>query len=192
MLYKSALLVLLGLGASVALADDDLDALIKLEDQVKARFDHQLNLRKIKYILDGVSSACLEHRCFEEGSLKIKVDASCESCSVWVNLGDVEALVKADGKSKILTDCIRIGKPGNCDCDSSLTRLRVKRQFNEKSSITINSVALLWVSTSGEHTIFTASPQRTLDEAGEIVIYSLKDIKNSDAFMKAKVGSCQN
>ena len=191
MMSKSALLVLVAVSASVALADD-LDDLIALEDQAKTQFDHLLNLRKIENILDGVSSACLEHRCFAEGSLKIKVTSNCEDCHVWVNLGDVKSLVKADGNSKIITDCIRIGEPGNCNCNSSLTRLRVKRQLPASKSIRIESVELLWVSTSGEHPIFTASPQRTLDEAGEIVIYSLEEIKNSDAFMLAEAGSCQN
>ncbi|RKU17933.1 hypothetical protein C6501_03410 [Candidatus Poribacteria bacterium] len=179
-------MVLLGLGASVALADeDDLDALIELEDQVKARFDHLLNLRKIKYILDGVSSACLEHRCFEEGKLKIRVETNCQDCRVDVDLGGVESIVPANGEWKLLEGCIKIGKPGNCYCQS-LTRLHIDKQLNAQNII-IKVVELSLVTADGSKPIFKGERRRL-----NRVAYELADIKNSDTFMRAKVGSCQN
>ncbi len=184
MMSKTALLVLVAVSASVALADD-LDDLIELENQVKAQFDHKLNLRKIKYILDGVSSACLESRCFSDGKLKIKVETNCQDCSVDVDLGGVEYIVPANGEWKLLEGCIKIGKPGNCPCQS-ITRLHIDKQLYAESII-INSVELSLVTADGSKPIFTGKRRRL-----NSVAYGLEDIKNSDTFMRAKVGSCQN
>ncbi len=193
MLYKSALLVLLAMVASVAVADD-LDELLELEDKTKQQFDQQLNLRKIQNILDGVGNACLAHKCFSAGELKIKikVNASCSDCKLLVDLGGLERVVTADEKNQLLNNkCMHIGTPRGCDClhlSSEITRLHVKRQINDKRAIAIKSVELLWVTNDG-------SLLPIFREEGSwinAVNFSLPAIKNNEAFRIAKVGSCQN
>lgn len=193
-MYKSALLVLLTMGASVAVADD-LDELLELEDKTKNLFDHQLRLRKIQNILNGVSSACLEHKCFSAGELKIKIETTCRDCKMLVDLGGLERIVSADNTSQLLNNkCMHIGQPRGCDCldlGREITRLHVKRQRNDNRAIAIKSVELLWVTDDGSVLpIFKESKERR----GWInaVNFSLPAIKNNGAFRQAKVGSCQN
>ncbi len=201
---KSALLVLLGLSASVALADD-LDDLIALEDQVKTQFDHLLNLRKIENILDGVSSACLERRCFQAGDLYAEIDATFTGDTEENNCGQLVKVelgggndfnVKADAKEQLLGGCMFIGAPSGCPCQRELTRLAILKVANcsKETSVEIKSLKLLWKTNDGSfHTIFADAPSSaTLIEQKDWLYYNLDEIKNSDAFMSAKAGSCQN
>jgi len=201
MMGKTALLVLVAVSASVALADD-LDDLIALEDQAKTQFDHLLNLRKIENILDGVSSACLEHRCFQAGDLYAEIDATFtgeKDCgqSVKVELGGVNDFnVVADAKEQRLGGCMFIGAPSGCPCQRELTRLAIRKVANcpTETSVTIKSLKLLWKTNDGSfHTIFADEPSSAiLIESKDWLHYDLDEIKNSDAFMSAKAGSCQN
>ncbi len=201
MMSKTALLVLVAVSASVALADD-LDDLIELEDQVKAQFDHLLNLRKIENILDGVSSACLEHRCFQSGDLYAEIDAEFignNNCKQLVKVelgGGNDFNVVADAKEQRLGGCMFIGAPSGCPCQRELTRLAISKVDNcpKTTSVEIKSLKLLWKTNNGSfHTIFADAPSSaTLTEIKDWLYRSLDDIKNSDEFMRAKAGSCQN
>ncbi len=191
MLYKSALLVLLAMVASVAVADA-LDALLELEDKSKQQFDQQLNLRKIQNILNEVSNACLAHKCFAAGELKIKIEANCNACRLTVDLGGMERVVTADAKNQLLNNqCLHIGTPSSCPClriNSEITKLHVKRQRNDTRAIAIKLVELWWVTNDG-------SLLRIFREEGRwinAVNFSLQTLKNNGAFTLAEVGSCQN
>lgn len=186
MLYKTTLLVLLGLGAGVAVADD-LDELIELEEKVKQQFDYKQPLQRILNILDGVSSACLEDKCFGVGRLKIKVEADdCSDCEFKVYLGGLVEEVVTANSPKVVSKCMYLGDPDNCSCTRRLSRIKVEPQSSE-AGIKVTSVELLWVTAdNSDLTIFK-------DKVGnEGVVYLLKDIKNNDVFKQATVGSCQN
>ena len=191
MMGKSATLWVLGLMASVAVADD-LDALLALEDKTKQQFDHQLNLRKIQNILNGVSDACLAHQCFAAGELKIKIKADPTDRRLTVDLGGMERVITADAKHQLLNNqCLHIGTPSSCPClhnNSEITRLHVRRQINDRQVIEIESVELSWVTNDG-------SVLPIFREEGSwinAVNFSLQTLKNNEEFRRAEVGSCQN
>ena len=190
MVSKWATLWILGLMASVAVADD-LDALLALEDKTKQQFDHQLNLRKIQNILNEVSSACLANQCFAAGELKIKIKANPTDRRLTVDLGGMEKVITADAKNQLLNNqCLHIGTPSSCPCLhlSEITRLHVRRQINDRQAIAIKSVELSWVTNDG-------SVLPIFREEGSwinAVNFSLQTLKNNGVFRGAEVGSCQN
>ena len=189
---KSTLLVLLAMGAGVAVADD-LDDLLELEDRVKKRRDLQLRLQRVLNILNDVGSACLENRCFDASKLKLKITLlpSCSDCHVDVNLGmgdTGDAYVKANGQSQLFLSAgstVRIGSPTRCKDVPKITKLYVNGRGKR-----IKSVELLWIVADDKaKPIFIFKP----DVADSTTInYDIQDIKNRDAFVDAKVGSCQN
>ncbi len=188
MVAKLTLLLVLGLGASVAAAADDLDALIDLEAEVKQLFDKHRELRGILDILDGVGSGCLRNKCFGYDKLRIKVTLSnsCDACKARVDWGEgAGKLVPADGNSQIFLPkgwTVRIGNPTSCEDASRIQKIKV-----DAYGLEIKSVELLWIAADGEKTIFIDDKVNSTERE-----YLISEIKDSQKFKDAEHGSCQN